>query len=304
MPADLGAVSRTAVMITREHPSGAVVDVERAQLLLTDRAATRGDGVFESMLFRRGRLRGLDDHLARLRASATAMDLALPADERWKAAVRTCLEAALAHVSAPDPPEASVKLVLSRGPEGRDRGPTAWVVVSPVPDRDAGGAARGLKVVTLDRGYPAGMGQRAPWLLIGVKTLSYAVNLAAQRWARGHGADDAVFVSSDGVVLEGATSSVVVARRGADGSVTLVTPDSEDGLLPGTTQAAAFRAAEASGWRVAVERLSVADLLHADGVWLLSSVRLAAAVTEVDGHRVRFDPALHRQLWQGLDREL
>jgi 4-amino-4-deoxychorismate lyase len=295
-------VQPCAVMITDEHPHGVAVDPGSPRLLLTDRAATRGDGVFESMLFRHGSLRSLGEHLARLRASADALRLPAVPDDAWEAAIATALGRAVGQVTAPTAPEANVKLVISRGPEGQ--GPTAWVTVTSVVRGMPHGPDNGLKVLTLDRGHEAGIGLRAPWLLVGVKTLSYAVNLAAQRWAREHGADDAIFVSSDGVVLEGATSSVVLARKGADGSVTLATPDSEDGLLPGTTQAAAFRAARTLGWRVSSERIPVEDLTRADALWLLSSVRMAAAVTEVDGVEIPCDADLHRRLWDALDAEL
>ena len=68
----------------------------------------------------------------------------------------------------------------------------------------------GIRVVTLDRGYDRGAPERAPWLLLGAKTLSYAVNMAAIREAQRRGADDAVFVSSDGILLEAPTASVVL----------------------------------------------------------------------------------------------
>lgn len=291
-------------MITDEHPEGILVDVSRPHLLLTERAATRGEGVFESLLHRHGRVRGLEDHLARLEASAAALALTIPCRDAWRAAIATALEAALPVPSGPDV-EAGIKLVASRGPETAAPGTgTAWVMVTPVHRTTPHGPDNGLSVSTLDRGYPAGLAAEAPWLLIGVKSLSYAVNLAARRHARDHGADDAVFVSSDGFVLEGALSSVITAHRDADSVVTLSTPAAEAGLLVGTTQAAAFRAAARFGWRTRQARLTRQDLLTADAVWLVSSVRLAAAVTRVDGTRIDCDEELHRQLNEGLDLEL
>ncbi len=53
----------------------------------------------------------------------------------------------------------------------------------------------------LDRGYRHDAERTSPWLLAGAKTLSYAVNRAMLREAARRGADDAIFVSSDGYVL-------------------------------------------------------------------------------------------------------
>jgi len=291
-----------AVLLTPEHPDGVEVDPTRPQLLLTDQAATRGDGVFETLLFRHGRVREQDAHLRRLAASADALELPLPAEERWRAALSLAL--GRFHEGAGEGAEASIRLTASRGAEGS--GGTFWVVVSPV-SRSAAtahGPEDGLRVVLLDRGYDAAAAERAPWLLAGAKTLSYAVNMAAQRWARNHGADDAIFVTSDGRVLEGPTSSVLIARRSPGGAVTLLTPELETGILAGTTQAAAFEVAREAGWSLGYGPLTPADLFAADAVWLVSSVRLAAAVTRIDGTEVPCDAELHRVLVEGLDAAL
>jgi 4-amino-4-deoxychorismate lyase len=102
--------------------------------------------------------------------------------------------------------------------------------------------------------------------------------MAALRHAERLGAQDVVFITSDGTVLEGPTSTVVVASGGA-----LCTPPEELGILPGTTAAALFRGAAAAGWPTRVQRLTVPDLLAADGVWLCSSIRLVAPVHTLDG---------------------
>ena len=63
----------------------------------------------------------------------------------------------------------------------------------------------------------------------------------------------------------------------------MVTPVQEVGVLPGTTQATLFRLAAEQGWETGEEVLTVDDLKAADGVWLVSSVRIHARVTEIDG---------------------
>lgn len=295
-------MSPVAVMLTPEHPEGVQVDPTQPQLLLTDQAATRGDGVFETLLYRHGRLREQEAHLRRLASSAEALGLEIPPQGQWESGIGLALGAFLAQ--AGDDAEATVKLLASRGPEGGTG--TFWLFVSPVTRTaaTAHGPENGLRVLLLDRGYDSGAAERAPWLLAGAKTLSYAVNMAAQRWAKTHNADDAIFVTSDGRVLEGPTSSVLMARRGADGTITLLTPELETGILAGTTQAAAFDVAREAGWKLGYGPLTPAHLMEADAVWLVSSVRLAAAVTMIDGAPVAADPELHRILVAGLDAQL
>jgi 4-amino-4-deoxychorismate lyase len=218
----------------------------------------------------------------------------------WQRAIA----AAVARHRAGNPPsdadadELVVKLVVTRGVEGAPA-PTAWVQVSP-----AGAAGRrqretGIDVILLDRGYDSDVAERAPWLLLGAKTLSYAVNMAALRHAHKQGADDVIFTSSDGRVLEGPTSTVLLAHveESDDGAAVkrLITPQLDSGILPGTSQGALFAAAKAAGWELGYGPLEPRDLLDADAVWLISSVRLLAPVNRIDGKEIG-TPAVQKEL--------
>jgi len=187
-------------------------------------------------------------------------------------------------------PEAFVKLVLTRGVEGGSGTPTGWVYAEPSPDFSAA-RAQGIRVVTLDRGYPHDVATTAPWLLQGAKTLSYAVNRAAVREAHRRGADDVVFVSSDGYLLEGTTANVLLKTGDR-----LVTPSTSLGILAGTTQADAFRFGRSRGLTTAYGMLAHDALDAADAVWLVSSVRHAAPVRAVDGVERPIDAAFTREL--------
>jgi len=158
-------------------------------------------------------------------------------------------------------------------------------------------------VLVLDRGFTAAEAESAPWLLAGAKTLSYGVNMAALRYAAEHNADDAIFVASDGAVLEAPTSSVVIAR-----GRTLLTPPVR-GILAGITVRRLFRAAASAGgaggaggrvWSTAAQVLHTDDLHSADGVWLASSARLLAPVISIDG-APRSDGGLTTELHALLD---
>lgn len=242
----------------------------------------RGDGLFESLRVVDGRAEFLDDHLARLERSAVLMDLPSPPAREW----RRIVDAAAATWAGG--PEFAVRLVLTRG-TGR-AGASWYVLADPVGQDVVARRQEGVSALTLERGLEPGAAERAPWLLASLKSLSYAVNMAARRWARAHGADDAIFVSPDGTVLEGTTSAVVIAR-----GPELISPPRSLGILPSITVDQLFHSAPAAGWTVGFERLTVADLRDADGVWLLSSVVKAARVHTIDGTTLA-DSGLHGQL--------
>ncbi|MEK8072912.1 aminodeoxychorismate lyase [Rhodococcoides navarretei] len=252
---------------------GRVHDANRPLLFADDLAAVRGDGVFETLLVRDGVACAVELHLARLVASAEALDLPVPDLDAWRAVVQQATE----RWAEASTEEGVLRLVLSRGREGGG-GPTAYVTVGPLPGRVRSARADGVSVITLDRGYSVDFSAGAPWQLAGAKTLSYATNMAALRHAATLGADDVIYLSSEGRVLEGPRSTVVLAR-----GKTLVTPSVEQGILAGTTVAGLFGVAEAAGWECSHGHLYPADLIAADGVWLVSSVTLAARVASMNG---------------------
>jgi 4-amino-4-deoxychorismate lyase len=79
-------------------------------------------------------------------------------------------------------------------------------------------------------------------------------------------------------VLEGPTANVIL-RRGD----TLVTPRTDQGILPGTTQASIFEFAASIGMRTEYAVVPAAELAEADALWLVSSVRQAAPINRLDG---------------------
>jgi len=276
------------VFLDPAYEDGRVADASKPALMATDQGVTRGDGIFESMLAVDGTPRKLSAHLDRLAASAGTMDLIIPPASAWERAIATAI--------AEHPPvgELVVKLLVTRGVEGADS-PTAWVQASLPGTSGREQRESGIDVLLLDRGYDSSVAERAPWLLLGAKTLSYAVNMAALRYARKHGADDVIFTSSNGRVLEGPTSTVLIATV-RDGVRTLTTPLLESGILPGTSQGALFKTAAEAGWQLGYGPLVPQDLFEADAVWLVSSIRLMAPVRSIDGRQIPVSRELTEEL--------
>jgi 4-amino-4-deoxychorismate lyase len=262
------------------------VDAAAPALSVGELSTQRGDGVFESIGVIDGHAQEVVPHLERLAHSARLCDLPVPHLPQWRQAI----EVAAAQCGEG---EAVIKLILSRGVEHGPT-PTAWVTASPASDFRAAREG-GVKVVTLDRGYDLGAAERAPWLLLGAKTLSYAVNMAALREAHRRGADDAIFLSSDGYVLEAPTASLIL--RFGD---RFVTPAPNGGILHGTTQLSVYEHLAGRGFEVGYDRIPASELPRADAAWLVSSVRLAAPITAVDGTPLPVDHVLTAELNQYL----
>jgi 4-amino-4-deoxychorismate lyase len=282
MPESMGRLGHVRVLAMLD---GTLADPDSPQIRVDDLGLMRGDGVFETILVVDRRPRELGPHLDRLARSAGMIDIPLPERAAWERAVRAVLD------TWPADGELALKLVCTRGIDGGDGTPTGFALGMEIGERTREQRRNGISVITLERGIAPGLADRAPWLLLGAKTISYAVNMAAQREAERRGADDVVFTATDGSLLEGPTSTLVVAS-----GRTLRTPPAQLGILPGTTQAALFRGAERAGWAAKVEPLRVADLHAADGVFLASSIRRVTRVHTLDGERLPDSTDLHAEL--------
>lgn len=257
---------------------GEVCDSGQPLLFADDLAAVRGDGIFETLLVRDGRACLVEPHLRRLRNSAAMLDLPEPDPNRWRRAILIAAQ----RWSEQSPDEGALRLVYSRGRE-IGSAPTGYITVAPLASRVAEVRRDGLSAMLLDRGLPSAGTGAAPWLLAGAKTLSYAVNMAALRHAAARGAGDVIFVSSDGFILEGPRSTVVIAVAGSGGRPCLLTPPPWYPILQGTTQQALFEVARERGYDCDYQALRPSDLVGAQGIWLVSSITLAARVRALDG---------------------
>jgi 4-amino-4-deoxychorismate lyase len=241
---------------------------DQAAVSPLDQGLLRGDAVFEAVRVNQGRPFRIDAHLARLAASAAAVDLAVPAelDELVGRAVAAC-----------DGLDAVLRLVCTRGAEGSGAPVLIAVITGLPPELDAY-RARGLGIALLTTAADPLVRAGAPWLLPGVKATSYAVNLAARRAARARGADDAVFVGLGGELLEAPTANLWWRSGPA-----LFTPALDLGILAGITRAALIELAGPAGYRVVEGVFTADDLVGAEEAFLSSTVVEVMPVVAVDG---------------------
>jgi 4-amino-4-deoxychorismate lyase len=135
-----------------------------------DLGVLRGESVFETLRIASGRPVQLEDHLQRLALSAARVGLDLPPG--WA-------ELAVAGCEGVD--DGVLRLVCTKGAPGA--GPVGFAVVSEIPAETVRARQQGVAVVTLTLGITAAQRAEAPWLLGGVKSTSYAVNMASLRSA-------------------------------------------------------------------------------------------------------------------------
>jgi len=276
--------------VLRPGGTAQLAPLEQPLLRADDAAATRGDGAFETMHVRPDGVWLLEDHLDRLAGSAAALSLNLPPREQLEAVVDTAVNGWCDRSTTEDgsttdaarETEAGVKLVCSRGPEySPELGSTAYALAFGVSERAIAQRRTGVALQSLSFGYPAAERARAPWLLGGAKTLSYAVNMATLRQAALGGFDDVLLMSSDGYVLEGSTSTVVwvVGDR-------LYTTPTETGILASITVAHLFDNAHRLGLSTHRQLVTRSELAGVDGVWLCGSVRGIVEATSLDGQKL------------------
>lgn len=238
----------------------------------------RGYGCFEAMRCYRGVPFRLEGHLDRLARSAEHLRIPLPPRAEL---VEWCRSVAA-------PGDGVLRMFVTGGVDPRVPGTDNVVVVflEPLPIIP--------ETVRLDL-------LEAPWHadgrmseLTGAKTLSYGPNLAATIEARSKGFDDAALTGADGVVLEGPTFSIGWISDGV-----FCTPALDSHILASITREAAIEVAADLDIPVAEARYGSDDLLGADEVFVMSTVRQILPVTAVAD--VHFDPGpLTRDLAEGF----
>jgi branched-chain amino acid aminotransferase len=236
----------TATLRELASVDGRITGTAEAVVPLKDDGLYRGDGAFEVIRLYEGKPFALVDHLDRLERSGAAIELTFD-----RSALEVEIEALLAELGDAD---GQLRLIVTRG--GR-----RLAMTEPIPFH-----AEKVRVATVT--YCPSV------ILNGVKSLSYAANMQSTRLAKAQGADEAVLVQPDGIVLEPPTSSIFwVSPQGA-----LRTPALDNGVLESITRDRLIKAldVEEGAW-------PVADLRTAREAFLASTTREIQAVSAIDG---------------------
>jgi len=279
------AVRRAALEGRHVWVDGELLPAGARHLSAFDRGFQLGDGVFETLRARGGRPTELGEHLGRLRRSASGLDIELRPDA--EASIAAGIEALLEaeHLGGPDG-DASIRVTVSRG-SVTSRGllplervePTVVIQAWPVPPTPEDHLQRGLHLVASSvRRDPSNP-------LSSLKTTSRADYVFARLEARRAGADDAVFLTTDGHISEGTSANLFIVRE-IGGRLELATPALECAILPGTTRTWLLGWGVRSGLAPVEGWLAPADLAGADEAFVCSSVAGVLPVTRYEGRAI------------------
>ncbi|HEY4102722.1 MAG TPA: aminotransferase class IV, partial [Polyangiaceae bacterium] len=251
---------------------GQLVKDEDAKVSVLDHGLLYGDGLFEGIRVRAGRIFRIERHLARLAIGARALGLELPFSANEVARIVTDT------VRAFGQKEAYVRLLVTRGegPLGVDpttcEKPTVVCITAEIGLFSAEQRAAGLAMITSSYRRPNPDVQD-----VTIKTLNYLGSALAKQEAKRQGADEALLLNQRGHVAEAAVANMFVLR-GRE----LATPPPLDGCLEGINRGAIMEIAGELGFSVSERSLGRRDLFAADEVFLTGSGAGVVGVRSLD----------------------
>ncbi len=257
-----------------DHRVGAICkDVSLLLIPLDDHLCHRGDGIFESIAFRNGRLLQLDAHLKRMQSSAAGIKINPPCS--WENLREIIIEVA----KVGNYEHGSVRVLLGRGPGGFDISPaecpepSLYIVAIKGSLPNEAWYEKGLTACASN--IPAKQSYLAK-----LKNTNYLPNVLMAEEAREKHVDVAFSFNDHGYLAEAAIANVAIVTK----DNILASPYVEH-ILPGTTLFAAIDAAK-EFMQTEFCNISRDDILNAKEVLLFSSTPLCVGITSFENHLI------------------
>lgn len=249
-----------------------LIPLSQARVSVEDRGFLYGDGLFETLRAEDGRALFLLEHLERLENSAKTFRLPYPLEFPWEACLRRLLAA-----NGLERDAARIKIQLTRGvAEGlglpQASAPTLVMWAKPYTPPTPEEYAAGWPVATFPQGRSTPVGRH--------KSLNYLLYLAARQYALDRGAKEAIILEADGLVSEGAATSLVYAQGGD-----YFTPAAAS-ALPGVTLTVLARGLARRNITLKWVSTSPAQMRGAQALWLVNSLMGIMPVASWDGEPV------------------
>ena len=246
-----------------------IVSVARLGPERLDRGTFFGDGVYEVMRSKSGRLFAMDDHLARFKHSLASVDITgVDIDLIGNRITRAYQASAIA--------DAKIYFHITRGsaPRGHlcgDIKANFFLTVEELPDF-TNEKNNGIAVLTCPD---------LRWKRCDIKSLNLLPNVLAKRLAAKQGCDEAVFVDDDGFVTEGASSAFFAVR----GKVLQTAPLSAN-ILGSVSRHFILKLSGSVGLKELQKSLTYAEAAGADELFVSTSARGILGVVKFDAETI------------------
>lgn len=246
-----------------------IVDREDAYVDIEDRGYQFGDGVYEVVRMYNGKFFTAEEHIDRLYASASKIDLVIPFPK--EKLYNSLLELAKANQIS----TGNVYLQVTRGiqqPRNHiipDEFPLEGILTAAareVPRNEAQFVTGGTAITEED----------VRWLRCDIKSISLLGNILAKNKAHQKGALEAILHRGD-LVTECSASNVSIIKDG-----TLITHAADNLILNGITRQVILKAAEKGAIPYEERDFTVQELLNADEVFISSTTLEVTPITKID----------------------
>ena len=277
--------------------NGRIVPEEAAVVSVFDRSFLYGDGLFETLRVFNSKPFRWGQHLERLRRGAEFLKIRLPLQGD---ALRGVAEQLISRNQMPD---ALLRVTLSRGvgirgysPAGAEN-PTLVMSLHPAPGAPVSGPAFG-DGGSAHAGPEAGASNprlRPRWKLVTssfripaneplaqYKTCNKLPQILARAEADAAGADEALLLNTDGLVVEAASSNLFWIEGNA-----VCTPPLATGILAGVTRAVVLEICASLGVATHEAGTTVSALRRCGGVFLSLSSWGVVEAKSVDGQTLK-----------------
>ncbi len=253
--------------------------VPRAQAVVSvfDHGFLYGDGVYETMRVYDDVIFMVDEHLARLRRSASMIGLTVPMDnDQIKNSVYDTL-------GANSLKNAYVRLTISRGygPLGLDPdlcgNPTFVIMTEQMREYPKEFYEKGIKIIFAKT-------RRNPVDAVNpqIKSLNFLNNILAKIEAKGEDAYEAVMLNVNGYVAEGTVSNVFFFLDNV-----LCTPSVDCGILDGITRRLVLDVASKQGLEVSEGVFTADHVYRSSEVFMTNTTMEVMPVRRVDSTEYR-----------------
>jgi D-alanine transaminase len=251
--------------------NGEYLKLQDAKISVLDRGFIFGDGVYEVVPAYNRKPFCMAEHLARLKRSLAAIEIANPyQDDEWQAIIHKL-------IASSDALDQFVYFQVTRGVAKRDHAfpkgvaPTVFAMTTPFAPPAGELLAKGVSAITtIDN----------RWLRCEIKSVALLGNVLKRQEAVEAGAVEVVMFR-DGMLTEGSASNIYVVKDG----VLIVPPKSHNGgntILEGIRYGLMGQLAQAAGVAMQVRPVSKAEVQTADECLLSSATKEVLPITTLD----------------------